>query len=82
MHAADTPLHCAPQIVEESPIQMEISVPPPNPGEAAAPASVHLVPALLRLLQTAPPDLKRQALAVLNLMTRDMPPGIATHLDT
>jgi hypothetical protein len=36
----------------------------------------------LRLLQTAPPDLKRQALAVLNLMTRDMPPGIATHLDT
>ncbi len=80
-----------PQVVEESPVQMEVSVPvpaapgspaPPAPAAQSAASSSLLAPLLLKLLQAAPSaDVKRQAVAVLNLMARDMPAGIAQNLD-
>ncbi len=80
------PTPCTAQVVEESPVQMEATMPAAGTtgaaGEATCSASVLLVPPLLQLLQTAATgDIRRQAVACLNLMARDMTAGIATNLD-
>jgi hypothetical protein len=79
------------QMVEDSPICMEASVPAPPgalPADAApgtngasVAASTLLVPPMLKLLQSGGVNVRRQAAACLNLMAKDMPPGIQKNLD-
>ncbi len=75
---------CFHQIVEESPFQMEATLSGDASGAAQqrTTAAGLLTPPLLALLKSAPTaDTRRQAVAVLNLMARDLPAGILDHID-
>jgi hypothetical protein len=68
------------QIVEESPLQLECTV----PGASAESATVShvIVPPLLKLMHVpGSGDIRRQATACLNAIAREMPPGMHDNLD-
>lgn len=74
------PLRVPSQIVEESPVQLEQEL-ARRGQDGPTTASCVLVPPLLKLLQVQSPEIRRQAAACLNLMAREMPPGIHDNLD-
>lgn len=69
--------HLIPQVVEDSPVQMDVSI----PSAGGKSASALLVPPLLTLLKAQDAGVRKQAAACLNLMARDMPGGLVDSLD-
>ncbi|KAL6765647.1 ARM repeat-containing protein [Haematococcus lacustris] len=82
LHAITGGLDTLYKIVEESPVQMDVTLAQgPGGPSTATTVSCVLVPPLLQLLQHSSADVRCQACACLNLMARDQPLGIANNSD-
>lgn len=66
-----------PQILEDHPTKIEA----PVLSAGGAPASTIVVPPLLRLMQSPSEDVRRSAVACLNMMAPDMPKGLIDNID-
>lgn len=73
---------CRTQLLEDFPRQVEARVAATAAGGAAAPhLSSLVVPPLLRLMQSGSEEVRRSAVACLNLMAPHMPTGLHDNVD-